>query len=175
MKKLALAAALTLALPFSAPPLKAMAQTPVTAAQDQQALLNTGGPLQVANKTLVYNFWREVFVAGDMSKLNGYMAESYIQHNPQIASGREPFRAIFSRINPTPKPVKPIIEGLVSIVADRDMVVLAFRRELPNPREPGKTFTTTWFDMFRVEGGKVAEHWDFGQVSAAPPPAPPPR
>jgi len=23
-----------------------------------------------------------------------------------------------------------------------------------------KKYTTTWFDMFRIEGGKIAEHWD---------------
>ena len=136
-----------------------------------QALLKSGGPLQVANKTMVYNFWREVFVAGDMTKLNGYMAESYIQHNPLVANGREPFRVFFSRINPTPKPVQPIIADLVNIMADRDNVVLAFRREMPNPREPGKTYTTTWFDMFRIENGKLAEHWDYGTLPPAAPAA----
>jgi membrane protein implicated in regulation of membrane protease activity len=97
--------------------------------------------------------------------------EDYIQHNPLVANGREPFRAFFSRINPTPKPVAPIIADLVNIMADRDNVVLAFRRELPNPREPGKTYTTTWFDMFRIENGKLAEHWDYGTLPAAAPAA----
>ena len=23
-----------------------------------------------------------------------------------------------------------------------------------------KKYTTTWFDMFRIENGKIAEHWD---------------
>ena len=25
---------------------------------------------------------------------------------------------------------------------------------------PAKKYTTTWFDMFRIENGKIAEHWD---------------
>jgi len=28
------------------------------------------------------------------------------------------------------------------------------------PKDPAKKYTTTWFDMFRLESGKIAEHWD---------------
>jgi predicted SnoaL-like aldol condensation-catalyzing enzyme len=38
--------------------------------------------------------------------------------------------------------------------------VLAFGREMTEPKDPKKTYTTTWFDMFRIENGKLAEHWD---------------
>ena len=57
-----------------------------------------------------------------------------------------------------------VAEGhvLVSIVAERDLVVLAFRRELPDLAREGQTYTTTWFDMFRVADGKIVEHWDYG-------------
>jgi predicted SnoaL-like aldol condensation-catalyzing enzyme len=24
----------------------------------------------------------------------------------------------------------------------------------------GQSYTTTWFDMFRISGDKIAEHWD---------------
>jgi len=30
----------------------------------------------------------------------------------------------------------------------------------PDPKGPAKKYTTTWFDMFRIENGKIAEHWD---------------
>ncbi len=43
------------------------------------------------------------------------------------------------------------------------MVVLSFVREGPDPKDPTKKYTTTWFDMFRLEGGKIAEHWDGAQ------------
>jgi predicted SnoaL-like aldol condensation-catalyzing enzyme len=33
-------------------------------------------------------------------------------------------------------------------------------REAPDPKDPAKKYTTTWFDMFRIQGGKIAEHWD---------------
>ena len=33
--------------------------------------------------------------------------------------------------------------------------------------KPGTKFTTTHFDMYRIENGKVAEHWDNVPRSAA--------
>ena len=63
------------------------------------------------------------------------------------------------------QPVKPEIDDLVTLIAEGDLVILAFRRELPDPRSPGKTYTTTWFDMFRIEDGKIVEHWDYGTKS----------
>jgi hypothetical protein len=32
-----------------------------------------------------------------------------------------------------------------------------------DPRNPGEPYTTTWFDMFRIEDGMIAEHWDYGR------------
>jgi predicted SnoaL-like aldol condensation-catalyzing enzyme len=58
--------------------------------------------------------------------------------------------------------VKATIDDLVTLVAERDVVVLGFRRELPDLQKEGQTYTTTWFDMLRVENGKIAEHWDYG-------------
>ncbi len=88
------------------------------------------------------------------------MAEDYIQHNPMVATGRKPFTDFFGRFEALP--VKPEIDDLVNMVAEGDFVVLAFKRELPDPQNPGKTYTTTWFDMLRIENGKIAEHWDYG-------------
>ena len=31
---------------------------------------------------------------------------------------------------------------------------------LESPKDATKKYTTTWFDMFRIEGGRIAEHWD---------------
>jgi len=43
-------------------------------------------------------------------------------------------------------------------------VVLAFVREAPDPKDAARKYTTTWFDMFRVADGKIAEHWDAAQL-----------
>ena len=140
------------------------AQLPVTLASDQQALLQSRDPQLAANKKLVFDFWREVFQARNMDLAPKYMAENYMQHNPTVPTGRQAFMDFFGRFER--QPVKPTIDNLVTIMAERDLVVLAFRRELPDPKNPGQRYTTTWFDMLRIENGKIAEHWDYGTRSA---------
>ena len=139
------------------------AQLPVTTSPNQQALLQGDNPKLAANKKLVFDFWREVFQTHDMFLAPRYMAEDYIQHNPNVPTGRQPFMDFFGRL--PRQPLRPEVDNLVTIVAEGDMVVLAFRRELPDPQNAGKTYTTTWFDMFRIKDGKVAEHWDYGTKS----------
>lgn len=136
----------------------AHAQVPVKVATDQQALLKSDNPQLQRNKELVFNFWREVLQARNMTNIDKYMAKDYIQHNPDVATGRKAFVDFFSQFKK--QPVKPTIDNLVSIVAERDLVVLAFRRTLKDPKNKNKTYTTTWFDMLRIKNGKIVEHWD---------------
>ena len=58
--------------------------------------------------------------------------------------------------HPDPRLAAP----LASILADGDLVTLVFVRELPEPSDATKKYSTTWFDMFRLENGRIAEHWD---------------
>jgi len=147
------ALALVIALP-------AAAQVPVVAATDQEALLKSTDARLAANKRLVYDFWREVFEAGHMDLADKYMADGYIQHNPNVPTGRAAFVDFFSK-NVKPRDVEPRVKApLVAVLADGDLVVLVFAREMPDPQDAGKKYTTTWFDMFRIERGKIAEHWD---------------
>lgn len=141
----------------------ACAQVAVHANPDQEKLLASADPRLAENKRLVYDFWREVFEGGHMELADKYMAASYIQHNPSVPTGRAAFIDFFSRFV-KPQPVEPKIKApLVAIVAEGDYVVLSFVRELPEPADAAKVYTTTWFDMFRIENGKIAEHWDGAQ------------
>ena len=138
----------------------ATAQVPVTPAADHAKLLASSDPKLAANKRLVYDFWREVFEGGQLQLADKYMAESYIQHNPTVPTGRAGFVEFFSRFS-KPQPVKPQVGApLVAITAEGDLVVFSFVREQPDPKDASKKYTTTWFDMFRIENGKIAEHWD---------------
>jgi len=138
----------------------ASAQVPVTPHPEHERMLATGDARAVANKRLVYDFWREVFEGAHMEFADKYMAESYIQHNPNVPTGRAAFVEFFQRVR-KPAPVEPRIKApLVAIVAEGDLVVLSFAREHADPKDASKKYTTTWFDMFRIENGKIAEHWD---------------
>jgi len=102
-----------------------------------------------------------------MELADKYMAESYVQHNPTVPTGRAAFVEFFSKFA-KPKTIEPRVKApLVAITAEGDLVILSFARELTDPKDATKKYTTTWFDMFRIDGGKIAEHWD-----AATKPAP---
>lgn len=138
----------------------AHAQVAVTPAANPAALLASGDARLAANKQLVADFWREVIEAGHLERAADYLAEGYVQHNPNVPTGRDGFVAFFSRFA-KPKDVAPTIAGpLVAIVAEGDLVVVSFVSERPDPKDAAKKYTTTWFDMFRVKDGKIVEHWD---------------
>ena len=143
--------------------LPAFAQVAVTPAPDHAALLASADPKLAQNKRLVYDFWREVFEGGHLELADKYMAESYIQHNPNVPTGRAAFVEFFSRFM-KPQAIQPHVGApLVNIVAEGDFVVLSFVRPAGDPKDPEQKATTTWFDMFRIENGKIAEHWDPAQ------------
>ena len=47
----------------------------------------------------------------------------------------------------------------IAIVAEKDLVIISFAVKKQEPAKPG-FYTTTAFDMFRIENGLIAEHWD---------------
>ena len=138
----------------------AVAQVPVTAGANQDAMLASADAKLASNKRLVYDFWREVFEGGHMELIDKYMAEGYVQHNPMVPTGRAAFVEAFSK-RVKPVAIEPRVKApLVAIVAEGELVVLSFVRENEDPKDATKKYTTTWFDMFRIENGRIAEHWD---------------
>ena len=141
----------------------AQAQLPVVPNPNHDTMLASPDLKLATNKRLVYDFWREVFEARHMDLAPKYMAETYMQHNPNVPTGRAAFVDFFSKTS-TPKPIEERVRApLVAIVADGDLVILVFAREAADPKDATKKYTTTWFDMFRIENGKIAEHWDPAQ------------
>jgi len=152
--------ALLIAGAIAALPLSLRAQVAPTPHPDHEALLRSNDSTLARNKRLVYDFWREVLEARHMDLAAKYLREDYIQHNPNVATGRQGFVDFFTRLG-GPQPIAPKVKApLISIVAEGDLVVLSFTREYPDPKDATRKYTTTWFDMFRVRDGKIAEHWD---------------
>jgi predicted SnoaL-like aldol condensation-catalyzing enzyme len=138
----------------------ANAAEPVVAAspEAQRAMLESDDPQLEANKTLVWNMWREFLQGGDIEAADKYLAPEYHQHNPNADTGRAAVKEYFRAAGMQKSEVKDYIERLVAITAEGDLVTLALVRE--GVDSDGEAYTTTWFDMFRVQDGKIVEHWD---------------
>ena len=151
----------------------AMAQAPVVGSPDPESLFTSPDPKLNANKQVVLHIMRDLLEAGHWSDAPKSLSARYIQHNPNVASGLDPVMKFFSGRPQSPIPARNAWRTkVVSVTADGDLVVVAIVRELADPRKQGSTYTTTWFDMWRIQDGKADEHWDYGTISAAPP-APP--
>ncbi len=105
------------------------------------------------NKRVVRSFYEEAFNDGDPEgAVQRYLGDRYIQHNPQAADGAEAFigfvkwyRGEFSDLH----------VDIKRMIAEDDLVVTHSNiKESPDNR--GKAVV----DIFRVENGKVVEHWD---------------
>lgn len=135
------------------------AALPVVPAKDQAAMLKSSDPKLAANKKIAYDFYRIVLGGLRLDQAEKYMKDDYIQHNPNADTGIKGFKEFFVKLG-GPKPIPDTLTGLVAIQAEGDYVTLSFVREYDDPVNKGQKYTSTWFDMFRIENGKIAEHWD---------------
>lgn len=143
--------------------MQSFAQLPVKPLAPQSELLKSDNSTLAQNKKLVYDMWREFLEGGHLELAEKYFAEDYMQHNPLAGTGRKALVDFFSRFSKPKEIVDSIKTSVVAIVAENDLVTISFVRELTDPSDQSKKYTTTWFDMFRIENGKIAEHWDCAQ------------
>jgi len=139
----------------------ARAQVPPTPAADQLSMLKSADPHLARNKKLVFDFWRIVYEGGHLDRAPDFMAAGYIQHNPNVKSGRAAFVELFSKQRP-PQPIAPRIKmPVINITADRDIVTVSTARKVRDRAHPEHIYYITWFDQFRIDAdGLIAEHWD---------------
>ena len=137
-----------------------MAQVPPTAVTDQLPLLRSADPKLAANKRLVFDMMRTVLNAGHAGEAARFVTPEYIQHNPNVVSGRQGLVDYIRRTRPErPVPLQ-ISFPVISIMAEGDLVTVATVSHEEGPERPGQKYVTTHFDMFRIENGLIAEHWD---------------
>jgi predicted SnoaL-like aldol condensation-catalyzing enzyme len=109
------------------------------------------------NKALVHNFYTTVFIDRDVDAAPRFLRTDYIQHNPNVPTGlsgfMDTFRARFAQRLPS-----DYKRELLNVIAENDMVVIYVRQTWTG--RDGKHNQALGFDMFRVQDGKIAEHWD---------------
>jgi predicted SnoaL-like aldol condensation-catalyzing enzyme len=129
-----------------------------TVAADHEALLASDDPRLAANKRLVYDMYRIVLQAGLADRAGEFISEGYIQHNPMAGQGLAGVQDYIRKTRPE-RAIEDRLElPLVHLMAEGNYVTTAFVR--PEKDALGQTYHSTWFDLYRIEDGKIAEHWD---------------
>lgn len=135
-----------------------MSSQPPAVAQDHQALLASDDPRLAANKRLVYDMYRIVLQGGHAGRAGEFIARDYIQRNPMAAQGLAGVQDYIRSTRPE-RPIQETLElPLIHLMAEGDYVTTSFVRAEQDAQ--GDTYYTTWFDLYRIEDGKIAEHWD---------------
>jgi len=138
------------------------AQEAVHGVANPDALFTSPDPVLNRNKQAAYHIVKDLIEAGQWSQADRWLTPAYHQHNPLAASGRDAVVAFFTQVlKAQPKPVaEKLATPIVAVLAEGDLVTVAYPRVLKDPKDPSKTYTSTWFDMWRFKDGKADEHWD---------------
>jgi predicted SnoaL-like aldol condensation-catalyzing enzyme len=115
------------------------------------------------NLNLVLEWWRVVLEGGHLDQAPKYQAEDYIQHNPNVPTGRAGFVEFFSKFSKPKNPIPAKLEHPPVVMgAKGDYVWLIFETESKDPRDASgaTTYHANSFDVLRIQNGKIQEHWD---------------
>ncbi|MFD6100183.1 nuclear transport factor 2 family protein [Nocardiopsis flavescens] len=122
---------------------------------DQETATDPARDLERRNTETVLRAMRELFVEGDVSAVDRYWAEPYVQHNPSMPDGLDTLRA-----------VAPTLSGFVweprRIAAQGDLV-FTHSHVLGWAEKP-----VVIVDVFRLAQGRIVEHWDVVQEQVDP-------
>ena len=108
------------------------------------------------NKENAIEFYKMSYYGKPKQAVDLYVGAEYIQHNPLVGNGKQPFIDYFNRME-TEYPEKSI--EFVRAIAEGDLVSLHTHQIWPGNEE----YVT--MDFFRFdEQGKIVEHWDAMQM-----------
>jgi predicted SnoaL-like aldol condensation-catalyzing enzyme len=124
----------------------ALAASPALAADARQ---------QERDKKTVVDFYEKALNQKDFDAAAKYLGPRYTQHNPNAADGPEGLRAFLGFLKEKFPNSRSEIKR---VFADGDHVIL----HVHAVREPG-TRGNAIVDIFRLEDGKIVEHWDVVQ------------
>jgi predicted SnoaL-like aldol condensation-catalyzing enzyme len=104
------------------------------------------------NKALVTAFVDDVLKHGKADKITDYVStEKYWQHNPIVGDGMDGFETTFAAL--AAQGINLSYEKVHRVIAEGNFVLTVGEGSFgPTP--------TAFYDLFRVENGKIVEHWD---------------
>lgn len=104
------------------------------------------------NKALVQQFVQDVLMGQAPEKLTSYFdGDNYVQHNPSIADGLSGLGAALEEM--AKNNVALVYSKLHKVLGEGNFVLTISEGKLGAQE-------VTYYDLFRVEHGKIAKHWD---------------
>lgn len=117
------------------------------------------GDKEESNKRTVLGFYEAGLNKKDFDAAAAYIGPVYIQHNTTARDGREGFHQFVDFLR---REHPKAHNNIVKVVAEGDLVVLHVH-EILDPGDLG----TAIVDIYRLERGKIVEHWDVKQAVPA--------
>lgn len=106
---------------------------------------------EMTNKDLVLKAMNELFHEKDSSAIERYWHEAYVQHNPSMTSGHKGLRELLPMLDPE-------FRWEPGIIVEENNIVITHSQVHGWGPVP-----VVVVDIFRIEDGKIAEHWDVVQ------------
>jgi steroid delta-isomerase-like uncharacterized protein len=115
------------------------------------------------NKKAVETLYHTVFRNHDFSRVDEIMRDDYIQHNPDCPQGKAGFIQFFEEIF---RGIPDFSYTMKKIICEGNIVMMystttgTHRGEWLGCPPTGNKLNFDTVDIFRMEDGKIAEHWD---------------
>ena len=105
-----------------------------------------------SNKAFIKDFLTTILVNGEMDKVANYFdGDNYIQHNPSIGDGLSGLGAAMQAM--AEQGIKMEYHKIHRVIGEGNFVLAVSEGKFAGQ-------ATSYYDLFRVENGKIAEHWD---------------
>jgi len=104
------------------------------------------------NKSLVGGFVKDILIGENPSKITDYIStEKYHQHNPAVADGLDALEKALQEMTKAGMPMTYTKNHM--ILGQGNFVLSVSEGQFLNKH-------VSFYDLFRIEGGKIVEHWD---------------
>ncbi|KAL2105781.1 hypothetical protein VUR80DRAFT_7772 [Thermomyces stellatus] len=131
------------------------------AAADQQCSLLSDLPPNIAESEDVLlgqqrdaaGIWSQAYADKDVDTMMSYVVDDYIQHNPNIQSGKEIAQSYLTRQLASPG----LVNNVTLVISQLNFVLLHVHRIQPGHRD------RVIVDIYRLDGTCIVEHWDVQQ------------
>ena len=103
------------------------------------------------NKQIAITAYQRIFGDLDVTGVDELMSKDFIQHNPTLPDGPEGVKTVVQMLASQGVPKQKVV--FKHVVSEDDIVILHSRTIMA-----GKEWR--FIDIYRIEDGKLAEHWD---------------